>query len=382
MRAISPVHFSVAPPFCREVALLAQPRNREHAATPFVETAVNRFAVLLLLLLPWACAPSRAETGQQRAEAAGRGLVGSPAPPLTLTTIDGKLVDLAGLYGRKAVYLKFWATWCVPCREQMPHLERTFEQAGPELAVVAIDVGFDDSVDAVRAYRREAGLKMPIVFDADGTLGAAFNLRVTPQHVVIGRDGRIAYVGHMADARLDAALQAARKAPVRPVAAVAKATPPPSAVAVGGRLPALQLTTLDGAVFRLADAVDRRPTVLVFLSPWCESYLADSRPMLAARCRAVREQMTALSRHGSVRWIGISSGLWANRDDLVRWRDEHRVGMPLALDADGALFRRFGVMQVPTVLLADAQGRVVRRLVAPADLADAVRPLLAAGRSP
>ena len=320
-----------------------------------------RFVVLLLLLLSCVCAPSWAGTGQQRAEAAGRGLVGSPAPRLVLKTIDGKVIDLAGLYGRKAVYLKFWATWCVPCREQMPHLERTFERAGPDLAVVAIDVGFDDSVDAVRRYRREVGLKMPIVFDADGTLGAAFNLRVTPQHVVIGRDGRIAYVGHMADARVDAALLAARKAPVRPMVAGAKAPTPPSPVAVGDRLPVLELPTLDGATFRMTDAVDRRPTVLVFLSPWCESYLADSRPVLAARCREVREQVATLSARGSARWIGISSGLWANRDDLVHWRDEHRVGMPLALDASGALFRRFGVMRVPTVLVTDADGRVVRR---------------------
>jgi hypothetical protein len=55
--------------------------------------------------------------------------------------------------------------------------------------------------------------------------------------------------------------------------------------------------------------------------------------------------------------------------------------VPLALDADGALFRRFGVMQVPTVLLADAQGRVVRRIDGPGGLAGAVRPLLAAVRS-
>ena len=91
-----------------------------------VERVLRRFVVLLLLLLSWVCAPSWAETGQQRAEAAGRGLVGSPAPRLVLKTIEGKVIYRAGLDGRKAVYLKFWATWCVPCREQMPHLERSF----------------------------------------------------------------------------------------------------------------------------------------------------------------------------------------------------------------------------------------------------------------
>ena len=151
----------------------------------------------VLLLCLWMLAlPTWADSGQQRAVAAGRSLVGTPAPRLRLTTIDGQTIDLGKLYGRKAVYLKFWATWCVPCREQMPHFERTFERAGSDLAVIAVDVGFEDSVEQVRKYRREMGLKMPIVFDTDGTLGEAFRLRVTPQHVVIGRDGRIAFVGH------------------------------------------------------------------------------------------------------------------------------------------------------------------------------------------
>ena len=129
---------------------------------------------------------------------------------MVVKTIDGQTIDLGALYGKKAVYLKFWATWCVPCREQMPHFERTYEQAGPDMAVIAIDVGFDDSVDEVRKVQKQLGLGMPIVFD-DGSLGEAFHLRVTPQHVVIGRDGRIAYVGHMADEKLDAALAQARR---------------------------------------------------------------------------------------------------------------------------------------------------------------------------
>src|SRR5271167_3501238 len=108
-------------------------------------------------------------TGQQRAEAAGHDLLGTPAPRLVVKTIDGDTIDLGSLYGKQAVYLKFWATWCVPCREQMPHFEHTYQTAGADLAVIAVNAGFDDSVDQIRQYRRKLGITMPIVRD-DGSL--------------------------------------------------------------------------------------------------------------------------------------------------------------------------------------------------------------------
>src|SRR5580692_11220569 len=169
---------------------------------------LRNLAVLASLLIG---AAANAEiTGQQRAEAAGRGLLGSPAPRLVVKTIDGDTIDLGSLYGKKAVYLKFWATWCVPCRQQMPHFQHTYETAGADLAVIAVNVGFNDSVEAIRKYQKQLGITMPIVFDGDAAIAGAFNVRVTPQHIVIGRDGRIRYVGHLADERLDAALIAAR----------------------------------------------------------------------------------------------------------------------------------------------------------------------------
>lgn len=309
----------------------------------------------LLMFIPLA----HAETGEQHAQAAARGLIGTPAPRLVLKTIDGKTIDLASYYGKKPVYLKFWATWCVPCREQMPHLKHVYDQAGSDMAVIAVDVGFDDTVQDVRRYRSEMGLKMPIVFDGDGAIGAAFHLRVTPQHVVIGRDGRILYVGHEANAKLDAALLAARKS--APSHAVAAASTNDSA-ATDKALPNLAVPTLSGDTFHL-DAVNHHPTVLVFMSPWCETYLAKSRPAVATSCREVREQVSALvSREDHVRWLGIASGLWADQADLRAYQQAHHLALPLALDDSGALFHRFGVMHVPTLLVFDAQGKLVRRI--------------------
>jgi len=67
----------------------------------------------------------------------------------------------------------------------MPHFEHAYETAGPDMAVIAINVGFNDSIEAIRGYREQLGITMPIVFD-DGSLAAAFHLRVTPTHIVIG----------------------------------------------------------------------------------------------------------------------------------------------------------------------------------------------------
>lgn len=308
----------------------------------------------------------RAETtGQQRAEDAGKDLVGSAAPRLVLRTVDGDTIDLGALYGRKAVYLKFWATWCAPCREQMPHFEKTYEAAGADLAVIAVNAAFDDSVVQINKYRHSLGIRMPIVMD-DGRLGAAFNLRVTPQHIVIGRDGRILYVGHLADARLDAALVAARQLQPAAAAAVAYAPEPALAagVGVGDPLPARSVTTLDGQALALRDPAQPRPTVLVFLSPWCESYLATTRPAISASCRRTREQVSGLARDSRIRWIGIASGLWATPEELRQYQADYKINIPLTLDESGALFRAFRVTDVPTLLVADARGTLVRRVAA------------------
>jgi peroxiredoxin len=289
------------------------------------------------------------------------------APRLVLKTIDGQTIDLGRVYGKQAVYLKFWATWCTPCRQQMPHFERTFETAGPDLAVIAIDIGpAGDSIQAVQSYRHQLGIKMPIVFD-DGQVAAAFNLRVTPQHIVIGRDGRIQYVGHLADARLDTALVAARTSPAPGAPGAAARAKTPRALphySVGDLLPPLSPRTVDGTSFRLRDPTDTRYTVLVFLSPSCESYLESTNPTAAASCRHVRERVDALASERGARWLGIAQGIWITPQDVRQYRDAYHVGIPLSLDEYGALFRAFAVTSVPSALVADGNGRIVRRIEA------------------
>ena len=305
------------------------------------------------LVLPPATAATN-DGGEALAAAAGGGLVGRPGPALRLHTIDGETIDLAKLYGRKPVYLKFWATWCAPCRAQMPAFEKEFESLGDKIEVVAVNTGFNDNVDTVKAYRQALGIRMPIVID-DGALAKALNLRVTPQHVVIGRDGRILHVGHLEDEKLHQAFDAAiRQEPGKASAGAAAER----SFGLGERVSGIRITTLDGAAFPLVQA-SARSTVLMFFAPWCESYFVKTRPQSSRACRSVT---AALSKADGARRLGIASGLWTTDADVADYKKSARIGAPLGLDSDGRLFRAFGVKQLPTVIRLDAEGRIAQRL--------------------
>ena len=309
--------------------------------------------------------PAYAAEGERLGKVAAAGLVGQPAPAVAMTTIDGAHIDLAKIYGQKPVYLKFWATWCVPCRQQMPGFENIYEKMGNRIQVVAVDIGFNDDEAAVRAYRKQMGLRMPIVMD-DGSLGALFNLRVTPQHVLIGRDGRIAYVGHLADQQLDAALQKVLSAPSGHRVVRALYRPSQPVFEPGEIVKGLQARTNSGARVVLGRGHAGRLQGVVFFSTWCESYLATSRPATAQACRRVREQTDQLAAKGSVHWIGIAGGPWSTAADLADYQATTKTKIPLALDTSGKLFRSFGVREIPTIALIDGSGRLVR-LIGPKD---------------
>jgi hypothetical protein len=84
--------------------------------------------------------------------------------------------------------------------------------------------------------------------------------------------------------------------------------------------------------------------------------------VLSANCRRMREQVGALAGERSARWLGIASGLWVTPEDLRDYQTKYQVRIPLSLDESGALFRAFNVTQVPTVLVADGSGHILRRI--------------------
>ena len=102
--------------------------------------------------------------------------------------------------------------------------------------------------------------------------------------------------------------------------------------------------------------------LLIFFSPWCETYVKKTLPETAAACRRVREQAEALSAKGDVRLLGLSWGIWENAADLKAYQAMYNVTIPLALDATGDIFRAYKVTQMPTIVVLGPNGREVRRM--------------------
>jgi peroxiredoxin len=310
-----------------------------------------KWAAVLMLL----CGLAHADDGTQRAQRAGKTLIGQPGPAATLTSIDGQRIDLAALYGKQPVYLKFWATWCKPCNEQAPEFEKLYQQYGKRIAVVAVNTGYSETVADVRAFQAKYKLHMPVVID-DGSLAGKLNLRVTPQHVIIDASGRIVHVGHLDDKALRDALEKA--ATTRPAAGAIPLAPQGSTAAAfktGDRVTGISITTLAGKKLSFGPG---KPRTLVFFSPWCESYLRDTRPAVAGACERIRIDSEKLAKERGSEWLAISSPLWTSRAELADYAKQHRTTIPLALDENGDVFRAFGVQNIPTVITLDAQGRI------------------------
>lgn len=303
--------------------------------------------------------PKPGEPGYIAEDSALAKLVGQPAPAMTLDLVDGGVLDLATLYGEKPVYLKLWATYCIPCRVQMPGFEAIQQKLGTQMHVVAINAGVGDDPDKVRAFVRKAGLTMPNALD-DGTLGSALGLEATPLHVLIGRDGRIAHVGHQDGPALDAAIR--RVLDAKPVGAPVppKQLGKPAAITAGERVPDLRVGPQDARVPLLER--DGRKHILVFFGTWCESYLAETEPATVAACRKVRTLADAGTARGDAGWQGVATHMWTEAKDLPAYTKQTGSKLPLAFDADGSVFRAFVIRRVPAIALIDAQGRYVRLL--------------------
>lgn len=307
-------------------------------------------------------------------------LVGMPGPAITLQGIDGSVIDLADTYGKKPVYLKLWASYCIPCRAQMPKLQKIYESLGDRIQVIAVNAGVGDDAAKATTFASKVGIHMPIAID-DGSLGAWLRMQGTPIHVVIDRDGRIAFVGTQDGDALDAALDGVLHAsPAQEMQARTVPVGRMAALKIGDTVPQITLTGSDGSNVALQGGATGSPRAILFTSAWCEDYLQEIEPQTVESCQRVRSEVSQLVQTGNVQWLGVVTHLWTTAEDLSSYQAKTAQPLPYALDTEGTAFRVFGIQRFPAVALIDADGRL-QRIVGPddTDLAKAVADLARQG---
>ncbi len=188
-----------------EILQESQPINEPTERTESAPVAVRRksingwvalLAILLVAGLIWSsmdlsqsavterAIPMRVENANTSPE------VGAFAPDFSLTSLDGEQVRLSDYRG-KPVILNFWATWCPPCRAEMPALEEIWQQYG-EGGVVVLGVDQGESPQLVTQFaREEIPVTFPILLDIDQSIGDGYWVRSLPSTFFIDTDGVI-----------------------------------------------------------------------------------------------------------------------------------------------------------------------------------------------
>lgn len=121
--------------------------------------------------------------------------ISGPAPGFSLESRDGKMVSLADLKGQ-VVMVNFWATWCVPCRQEMPHLEALYERYN-SLGFTLLGVNVEDDPEGAKKWLAENGpVTFPVLLDPKNQVSKLYKVVAMPSTVLVARDGTMRFIHH------------------------------------------------------------------------------------------------------------------------------------------------------------------------------------------
>lgn len=136
-------------------------------------------------------------------------MVNKPAPNFSLDSLEGHKVALAEFRGKKQLVISYWASWCGPCRVELPELKRFYEKYHKEdsdFEVLAVSI--DDDREAAELYATKAKLPFPVLLDLNHNAADAYSVEAIPTMFVVGKDGTVKYAGTGLDEAMEFRLAA------------------------------------------------------------------------------------------------------------------------------------------------------------------------------
>jgi cytochrome c biogenesis protein CcmG/thiol:disulfide interchange protein DsbE len=155
----------------------------------------GRKSIIFLIVLTFSFIGSCTSGGDSSGEKGlGEGpRVGYRAPNFRLTNLEGKEVSLASEKG-KVVFLNFWATWCVPCKVEMPSMEKLYndyKDKGLEILAISNDL---QGEKVVKPFIEKMGVSYPVLTDPDFHVNEKYLIRTVPTSIIVDRDGVITHI--------------------------------------------------------------------------------------------------------------------------------------------------------------------------------------------
>ncbi len=118
--------------------------------------------------------------------------VSGPAPNFTLKSLDGKNLKLSEMRG-DVVLINFWASWCAPCRQEMPLLNALYNKYQP-LGFTVLGINVEENLDDARRFLKNFPVDFPILLDGNNKVSKQYNVIAMPTTVVVDRDGNMRFL--------------------------------------------------------------------------------------------------------------------------------------------------------------------------------------------
>ena len=250
-------------------------------------------------------------------------------------THSGDTIDLNKWIGKKPVYLKFWASWCQPCRAEMPHLQQIYLRNQSDMVVLSVNIQVNETPESIQKIIDKYGLTVPVLLDSQDALAQYVNFKGTPYHLLTDAEGKLAYAGYEANETLNLALsQLQSKADISVADAELKLNP-----------------------VKTREQPDSG--IYYFTATWCDWYLQDTHPEMAEQCVATNAMVNRLATKGfDIK--GYVTRLWTTDDDLADYRKKFGIIYSVAIDADNEKFYSMGIHQYPTLVVLQGEKELER----------------------
>jgi peroxiredoxin len=120
--------------------------------------------------------------------------MGKDAPPFTLTALDGRTISLADFRGKKKVVVSFWASWCSPCRRELPVLQALYKQSHKDSSNFEfVAISTDDEKGPVEEFATQEKISFPMLLDTSHQAEDAYEVAAIPYLLVIDTNGKVTY---------------------------------------------------------------------------------------------------------------------------------------------------------------------------------------------